>query len=325
MADTDNDQVVIATEAAVSATAKAETAADESSTAQPSSSAAASKDKEGQQQPQQQQQDEQQAPAPPAAAKVGTPHTSTAPEAVGISLFLNAKPGFSAILKQRYEDFHVTEVGPEGKVAKLTEPLVPEDRRARSSAAASSSASKEPHVDEKWGDYLTGNTSHVRTDLAIAELRGLLGDDDAQKVREFVDNRQLLTVVLNPCKDKATRSRVHAIFRESFHGLVTDTVPFSTDGSAAAVDKPSGAKALTCIRVRRNSRASRQRASEQQQSKRRPKFDDRGTQQQWSGGAGKNYVHFILWKENMDTNRMLSQVRWWGSVADLRVLQKETG
>lgn len=319
MADTGSDKVATGTEASVSDTTNVEAAADESSPAESSSSSSAVGSKEKDQQSEQQKPHAQPVAVgagagagPAAAAKVGTPHTSTAPEAVGISLFLNDKPGFSAILKQRYEDFHVTEVGPEGKVAKLTEPLVPEDRRARSSTASSSSSSsssKEPHVDEKWGDYLAGNTSHVRTDLAIGELRNLLGDADAQKVRDFVDNRQLLTVVLSPCKDKATRSRVHAIFRESFHGLVTDTVPFSTDGSSAAVEKPSGAKALTCIRVRRNSRASRQRASEQQQSKRRPKFDDRGTQQQWSGGAGKNFVHFILWKENMDTNRMLSQVR----------------
>jgi len=243
-------------------------------------------------------------------ARVGTQHKSTQPADVGIARFLNDKPGFSAIIKQRYEDFHVTEVGAAGAVAHLTEPLKPQDkkRRGRGSTGDEKPNKKKIFIDQNWSEYLTGNVAHVRQDLAIAEIAKLLGDQDAKRVREFVNDPSALTLVLSPCETKSTRSRMHAIFRESFYGFVTDTIPYSEDGSTVAAEKPSGGQKLTCIRVRRNSRSSRKQVAKQQKNGKRPRFDDRGTQKQWSGG-GKEYVQFILWKENMDTNRMLSQVR----------------
>lgn len=58
--------------------------------------------------------------------------TSTLPETVGITQFMTKTPGFSAILKQRYEDFHVTEVSNDGQLAVITSLLEHEHASKRS-------------------------------------------------------------------------------------------------------------------------------------------------------------------------------------------------
>jgi len=46
---------------------------------------------------------------------------------IGITEYIGKHPGFSAIIKERYNDFHVNEIDLDGQVAKLTHQDVPRD------------------------------------------------------------------------------------------------------------------------------------------------------------------------------------------------------
>lgn len=46
---------------------------------------------------------------------------------IGITEYIGEHPGFFAIIKERYNDFHVNEIGLDGQVAKLTHQDVPSD------------------------------------------------------------------------------------------------------------------------------------------------------------------------------------------------------
>ena len=258
---------------------------------------------------------------------------STTPEQAGISCFMNDRPGFSAILKQRYEDFHVTEVAPNGDLAVITELCSQNTKRKhdeheetssttstatdnattttnkKSKLSVDSDASAPVFVPAGFAKYLVGNVPHVQHLLGLTALRPFISTSDVPKLHRFFTDNRLHTVVLAPCTDKATRSSIHAVFRNKFDGLfVTDTVPYveeTDDGTVAAA--PDKHAKLTCVRVRRNARNSRRQARQQQARDRRPRFDDRGMKQAWSGGSN-DYIRFILWKENTDTSRMLSEV-----------------
>ncbi|KAK9810547.1 hypothetical protein WJX72_012558 [[Myrmecia] bisecta] len=65
---------------------------------------------------------------------------------VGIECWVNALPGFTGILKQRYSDFKVNEVDLAGRVVRLTTITSPEleerKRRQEAKAAQPSQAAK---------------------------------------------------------------------------------------------------------------------------------------------------------------------------------------
>lgn len=44
---------------------------------------------------------------------------------VGISAFVSDEPGFTGVIKQRFEDFQVAEVDPNGKLVVLTDTTIP--------------------------------------------------------------------------------------------------------------------------------------------------------------------------------------------------------
>lgn len=46
---------------------------------------------------------------------------------LGITEYISKYPGFSAIIKERYSDFHVNEIDLDGQVAKLTHQNIPSD------------------------------------------------------------------------------------------------------------------------------------------------------------------------------------------------------
>lgn len=46
---------------------------------------------------------------------------------LGITEYISKHPGFSAIIKERYTDFHVNEIDLDGQVAKLTHQDIPSD------------------------------------------------------------------------------------------------------------------------------------------------------------------------------------------------------
>lgn len=46
---------------------------------------------------------------------------------LGITEYISKYPGFSAIIKERYSDFHVNEIDLDGQIAKLTHQNIPSD------------------------------------------------------------------------------------------------------------------------------------------------------------------------------------------------------
>ncbi|KAJ9564850.1 hypothetical protein OSB04_000816 [Centaurea solstitialis] len=201
---------------------------------------------------------------------------------VGISCYISPLPGFRGILKQRYCDFVVNEVDLDGNVVHLTSLDAPIE-------------TVEEHETKK-PDPLKGDQA---ADIEL--FRDLVGDSDANSLKEFIDNvnsdaeDRATSIVLSPSSDKVHRTAVHNFFKERLKFLVTDTV----DGPDAS---------SKCIRVRLNSGEDngRGRGSKKRKGRGETPYDSRGSDH-WPAHLGK-FLRFHLCKENKDTQEALGVI-----------------
>lgn len=198
---------------------------------------------------------------------------------VGILYYISQLPGFRGILKQRYSDFIVNEVGLDGNVVHLTSLEVP----------AEISEEKE----EKTTVQLNNNyATEMESFLALA------GDSDTEKLKSFVIqiashvSDEDLSIVLSPSSDKAHRTAIHNFFKQKLNFLVTDTV-----------DGPDSSS--KCIRVRLNAGGNNGKGRNTKKRKDRgdKAYDSRGSDS-WPEHLGK-FLRFHLYKENKDTQETL--------------------
>ncbi|XP_047342488.1 multisubstrate pseudouridine synthase 7 [Impatiens glandulifera] len=196
---------------------------------------------------------------------------------VGILCYISQLPGFRGILKQRYSDFIVNEVGLDENVAHLTSLVAsPED------------------VVEKKIDLDDLNRSY-ETELEL--FKSLVGDSDAACLKVFIDqisagsNDSVDPIILSPSSDKAHRTEVHNFFKTHFKILTTDTV-----------DGPDTSS--KCIRVWLKMGLNND-------SKKSKKRKERGAKQYHSRGSDDwpdhldKFLSFNLYKENKDTQEVL--------------------
>jgi tRNA pseudouridine13 synthase len=169
----------------------------------------------------------------------------------------------SGVLKARYEDFHVSEISLEGKVARLTS----------------------TSINSKFEDISLEGIEEDRVKTPQELLRGfvdILGVRESELLIQFlvksmedegkiVKDKSNIIYTIPPLKDKEARKTLHEILRKEFPDFVSDT---THDG---------------CIRIilREN-------------MKRFPKlrFDDRDPQ--WAKDKPA-YLRFVLHKKNIDT------------------------
>ncbi|KAL7600373.1 hypothetical protein Lser_V15G22246 [Lactuca serriola] len=205
---------------------------------------------------------------------------------VGISCYISPLPGFRGILKQRYSDFIVNEVDLDGNVVHLTSLDAPME-------------TAEEH-ESKTTNQPNGN--HCSE---IESFRALVGDSDANSLKEFIDKINSndedgvtvtnTSIVLSPSSDKVHRTAVHNFFKEKLKFLVTDTV-----------DGPESSS--KCIRVRLNSGGNneRGRGSKKRKGRDETPYDSRGSDH-WPEHLGK-FLRFHLCKENKDTQEALGVI-----------------
>ncbi|KAJ0014755.1 hypothetical protein Pint_20536 [Pistacia integerrima] len=203
---------------------------------------------------------------------------------VGIFCFISNLPGFRGILKQRYSDFIVNEVGADGNVVHLTCLDAPPEAVVE-------------HKEMKRSDQL--NKSYASE---IESFRSLAGDSDADCLKALINQitsgnseDSISPVVLSANSDKSHRTAIHNFFKENFKFLVTDTI----DGPDAS---------SKCIRVRLNSGGNNGSGRNSKKRKERGDnpFDSRGSEN-WPEHQGK-FLRFHLYKENKDTQEALGLI-----------------
>ncbi|CAH9068132.1 unnamed protein product [Cuscuta europaea] len=201
---------------------------------------------------------------------------------VGISCYISQLPGFRGILKQRYSDFIVNEVDPEGIVVHLTSLDAPQEL-----------------PEEK--EIKVTNPPDKSYASEIESFRSLAGDSDADMLKDFIHkicsgvNVSDEYILLSPSSDKSHRTEIHNFFKERLKLLVTDTIDGPDDSSK-------------CIRVRLNvgGNCGRGRNSRKRKDRGEKPYDSRGSDH-WPQDIGK-FLRFHLYKENKDTQDALGLI-----------------
>ncbi|KAA8899203.1 hypothetical protein TRICI_006372 [Trichomonascus ciferrii] len=188
---------------------------------------------------------------------------------VGITEYLSPElMGFRGILKQRYTDFLVNEVLPDGSVLHLTDLGLADkrDRRRERRELAREAADNEEKEEKEKEKKVPEPTEEQRTELV--ELLG--AETYEQVVGLFSTGTKLMTEQSYESKD--ARTRLHQLLREAFCSrLETRTDPENRFVITLATDPGKG--------VRR----------------RGEKLDKTHM------GPVQDYVHFVLYKENKET------------------------
>ncbi|KAK0618677.1 Multisubstrate pseudouridine synthase 7 [Lasiodiplodia hormozganensis] len=204
-------------------------------------------------------------------------------ERFGITAFVNTGiPGFSGILKQRYVDFMVHEILPNGQVCRL------EDDIGMTAAGAQKDGADNGEQEKLSGEQAeeAAKISDENRDI----LHGIFGEDKTKsimglnKVVLLNPNRkasQFKPVYSNPVTDKMARQRAHESIREIFSGrLVTTTQDDNV------------------IKVSARGKANQGGGGDRDSRPHRQTFEEMG---------GDN-LHFTLYKENKDTMEVISHL-----------------
>ncbi|OJD30189.1 pseudouridine synthase [Diplodia corticola] len=204
-------------------------------------------------------------------------------ERFGITAFANTSiPGFSGILKQRYVDFMVHEILPNGQVCHL------EDDIGMTAVSA-----KKESGDDAEPEKLSGEQAEEAAKLSDENLdtlhnifgeektRGITGLNKAALMNPSRKAAQFKPIYSDPVTDKMARQRAHECIREIFAGrLVTST----QDNNV--------------IKVSARGRAGQNGGDNRSNGPRRKTFDEMG---------GDN-LHFTLYKENKDTMEVINHL-----------------
>ncbi|KAL1503112.1 hypothetical protein AB1Y20_011175 [Prymnesium parvum] len=207
--------------------------------------------------------------------------SSLAEPSVGILELATSTPAFRAVTKQRYSDFIVHEISPQGREVRLTSLAQP--------PPPPPAASHGPSAD------------------GVAALVAALGEESARRAialharlhaEEEAAGEAEAEVVCAPAEDKEVRRAQHLAVKTHLGGVVSDTV------------EAAGGKCVR-LQLKREVRQAerRQRQAESRAGKgggKRRRVDDRD---EWPAEAqGRSYLAFTLYKENRDTLDALGQI-----------------
>ena len=225
-------------------------------------------------------------------------------DALGISMYLSSpNDGFSGVLKARYSDFVVHEVGLDGRVARLDSLSADiikdengnDDKEKEEEDSNATRKRKIDEVDEADKKPLAPSWEALQT-----EFSQIVGEDPAQKAIQFLKEdfqkasdqsqtegeakdttiKEQLYVALPPIEDKDTRKKVHQWIKSS------SLAPFATADTA---DDEQGNKVIRFWPRRHETKMPNF-----------GKFDRNGRRHPKQGHRGKEkvsgYLQFVLYK-----------------------------
>ncbi|RPA86395.1 tRNA pseudouridine synthase D [Ascobolus immersus RN42] len=198
---------------------------------------------------------------------------------VGITEFLSPNvKGFSGILKQRYSDFLVNEIEPNGNVVHLTDMAIPKPKVVEPEPVV---AAPEPEAAEENHDPTTIKDSDkaLLLEAMDAEILDKVIERYGQLVSKAVTPDKTVKFQSRPLEDKTARSTFHQNVRRIFQGKFES----STTG-------PSGIIELNDT----IGEGERRRAA--------------NTRRNGDGTPRGKYLHFTLYKENKDTMEVLNNL-----------------
>jgi tRNA pseudouridine13 synthase len=224
---------------------------------------------------------------------------------VGIAEYANGAPGFTGILRHRYTDFRVNEVGFDGAVVRLTTLAPP--------AAA-------PVVETAPAAALLAPADVA---AAVAELAGVAAGELTELaafLAAAAAGERPAPVLLPPLPDKAARSRAHGMFKALpwLPPLNTDVAPAPAGADAAAAAAPDMRVRVALVSAPPAAAGGRGGAPDgggggggrggggRGGGRGRPggRFGGGDGGGAWPGGALR-FCSFSLYKENMDTQAAL--------------------
>ncbi|GJP64909.1 hypothetical protein CLOP_g21845 [Closterium sp. NIES-67] len=194
-------------------------------------------------------------------------------ESVGISCYANDLPGIHGVLKQRFADFIVNEVAPDGTVVHLTHLHLSPALLAQEQQQQALARRREAESLGEGGE-------------------GALGEGEAEG--KGLPPAMPEPVVFAASADKAYRAAMHAFFK-AFPFLVSDTID--------AVEGPP-------YRCDRDGADDRGGGEGEEEENEQPAFDRRG--RKGADGvpatATRRFLMFHVLKENKDTNEAMALV-----------------
>jgi hypothetical protein len=157
---------------------------------------------------------------------------------VGILAFANDAPGFSAVLKHRFSDFVVAEVGSDGTVAQLFQAGLPP---AASAAVARSDGGEPPAGGARWrtppAPRAVPAAAPPDFDAAAAAARfePLVGAADAAALQQWLATAVRAEpspppLCFSPLAAKGARAALHALVGELLPWAESDTAEAQGDG-----------------------------------------------------------------------------------------------
>eukprot|EP00039_Didymoeca_costata_P007887 m.104872 g.104872 ORF g.104872 m.104872 type:complete len:615 (-) comp13862_c0_seq3:107-1951(-) len=151
------------------------------------------------------------------SASKARPQSGQQDNLFGIECYISKTPGFRAILKQRYEDFHVNEIDRNGNVVKLTDLQPPADN------------STVEQVQQKTKETSEG----------VSQLKTLIGEDKFGELKSAQIEASKVIIPLNPNTSKGERTQIHKLIRLCFAGLESVTKTLD-EGSHIEVSQDKG-------------------------------------------------------------------------------------
>lgn len=121
--------------------------------------------------------------------------------------YLRADEGMSGVLKQRFSDFQVAEIDPQGALVVLTDTQLPAPVAAEGDAA----------------EDTAGELAELGTLIGEAHLPALHALNAADRDADPVD--------VSAGTDKAARKRIHQLVRSCFDHLESKTLPALEEGA----------------------------------------------------------------------------------------------
>lgn len=239
-------------------------------------------------------------------------------ESVGILSYANSLPGFRGILKQRFSDFIVNEVGLDGNVTRLSDLEAPPQERIQL-VKVSEETVTEAAEEKETPSAQSLNDEYSADVLAFKEIAG---ESNAKVLEDLLlqiancKGEPVPPILLAPDDDKSHRAIIHTFFKSRLTFLTSDTV-----------DGPSSTE--KCIRLRHY--AGHQGGGGRGFQKRGREHGGRGRGRSWDSKRQKTnegdsdqpydargsdgwpserpkFLQFYLYKENKDTQDALTVI-----------------
>ncbi|EME47248.1 hypothetical protein DOTSEDRAFT_114770, partial [Dothistroma septosporum NZE10] len=250
--------------------------------------------------------------------------------AVGISVYVQPHvPGFRCIVKQRYTDFLVNEILPNGEVQHLTELASGGDRKRKRESDGQDGNKKqrseiETHVEAAPAKTkvesapepkptVNGAAAKATRDAAVASisaedvavLKGIFDDRTVDGIVQLYADvvaypdrkpRDHASIKSEPLLEKSKRTEAHMCVRRIFQSKLETT-------TIQSQDQQSGPPTIISIRAAPAKVAAP--PSTKGDNRDQQKVDRQRGRQNWAELGGE-YLHFTLYKENKDTMEVLN-------------------